>query len=353
MRSGLMLLEVLVAMAILAAVLLPLLSAMDHSINQTEAGADHTDALALVQRISEELLHASQDADCPEALTAMQSDAPLPLRGGHPFLVALEDSGAEWGRLERQLDVGLDERAGETYRRYRAFTVQVSSAPLAGLPGAMEAAVRLSCPAPGARERILEFPLVLSFTPHPADLPADEPSAVMDAAIAAIAFARPTQPLERLVERAGADLNAVRDLGAVLVAMDALGRADERVAPVIAAVQQTLSLPAAGALERVDAETNLAILHERRAALVRAALLDIDPALHRQSRMLTRRALGNSPLARATVLLRMLSRPTTGGGGSWRIWTRRSVTTGRPAACWSRRACCGSGSWLSIARSST
>lgn len=299
-RRGQVLLEVLLAASILAAILVPMLASMNHSLRAVSVGGEYTDALALAQQSAEDLLYSSFDADSEEALHAVRTSGPVPLSGvDHPFRLVLEDSAVPWSRLERQVDIGLDSRAGETFRQYEQFSLKIES----GAPapdGTTDAVATLSCALSRGRTRDFAFPLFLSFSAPGAELPGEP--LVLDA------LAVPDSPVFATAPWPGhAHPEVLRDLESLATTTQILSNADDATAAKLAAARSAISTNVDSPGDLAALELTSAVELERRAVLSRAALLTSEAPVARLLNTLTRRSVEGTDFERLAVTLRLLT----------------------------------------------
>lgn len=269
-NHGTSIVEVVIAFLLLGLAIPPILNLFNTAARQTRQTSDVGLAMALQEKVADELRVAFWEN--PHALEdpALNIQATVPVIDGQsPFFRGLEDTSAPYGQIEDGQDAGIDKRFGPLYRELNNFQFGARSTrrelPTTG--EVVDVVLQVQWKDGRQIDRTLDLLAVLPVMRARLSAPLQ----VRDRALAdrlihdAFYPSRPNETLAQSAAAAGADVNAIRDLGDIVLVMS--GLAASRAQFDVAVRQAREQLAAAGtSLDRFRANVALGRLMESRAS---------------------------------------------------------------------------------------
>ena len=272
---GTSIVEVVVAFLLLGLAIPPIMDLFGAAVRQTRQTSDVSLAMALQEKVADELRvgfwenpHALEDP-------TLNVQAAIPVIDGQsPFFRGLEDTAAPFGQIEDGQDAGIDKRFTALYRELANFQFGARSTrrmlPTTG--EVVDVVLEVKWKDGRQLDRSLDLLAVLPVLQVRLGMPLQ----VRDRALAdrlihdAFYAGRANETLEAAASASGADVNAIRDMGDIVLVMTGLAatRAD-----FDAAVRQARDQLAAAStsLDRFRANVTLGrILESRTAAYIQA-----------------------------------------------------------------------------------
>lgn len=283
MRRGVSLVEIALAFVILGLAILPVLTLIGGSGRQAAQTAEYSLALALEQKVAEELrAGAWENVHLADTLAGDPSFAvPLPIVDGiSPFFATVEDSAAPFGETITGRDAGIAVEYPVLHRQVNGFTLLCRAEPAPITEGAAldcQLVMQWSDPVVTGRRLDLDvrLPRRVRVTRAPPEV---EDRDVADPLIVEMLYpAEIGRPLDAIAATHNADARLVRALGDAALVSQAL--TDSTTAVRVQAEAAAAAIAAApGTLAAARAQLAVARLHERRAALLlQAAAYLLEP----------------------------------------------------------------------------
>jgi len=253
--SGFTLVETLVAFAVLVLALIPVLTLFTSAGKQARQTSDYGQALALDQKVAEELELANwENIHKVEELTnepGFATPASV-VEGRSPFFAVVEDHETPYGLIRPGEDPAIDKTCGPLYEQLRTFQFSLQSKPRKLPTSGTVLDVKLSTRWIDFRQQPRDLSLDLPLGQHGCWL--QVPTAVSDRKVADVEIVKQLYPdragtsLESLAVRIGADREAGRAVGeSVLLVNDlsaVLADANAKIDQVLSGIEKDSSSPA-------------------------------------------------------------------------------------------------------------
>lgn len=223
-RSAFSMIEVCLAFAILGLALVPVLGLFSGAAKHAKTTSDHSFALALAQKVAEELRvaewenpHTAERVDPQPALAE-----PITEGVARQFEV-IEDLAPPFGRIQPGVDPGIGPEFAALHKQASAFRVAVGGVsralPVTG--SVLDVEVSLQWTDFRGNERVVTTPVVLGAG-LAADPFAPPERGEADERVVRLLYPDETGTLTTIVAARGGDLEVVRDLGDAVVHVTAL-----------------------------------------------------------------------------------------------------------------------------------
>jgi len=314
---GLSLVEVLVAVVIMAVLGLAVIGAHVQSAREVQTTSDYTLAFLLSQKLAEQILQSSTDSPHADVALLSLAGGLCPIREGkHPLFVGMEDIAAPEGRLESRTDLSIREIDPGLERLYGNFSLALSTSGITveDLPDKpahlLGIALNLQWAGLKGNTRSFSFPITVVKSMI---APRSTPAAVgddeeLEEAIRQLLFSGlPGIDLTGAITEAQAQDTMVRNLGTIAVVINStLDRLHDMDVQIVDA-QLNLPPEEASALEHALAHSKISRLQSRKAALAWQALLYMAEPAWRISTNFRKEDLGTMGPSRARLLNGLLS----------------------------------------------
>lgn len=308
-RSGLGLIDVVVAAMVLGLAIIPILGLFSTSGRQARQTSDYGLAMALSEKVAEELRLANWEnvhfVDQVESDPSLCTETPI-VDGLSPFFAAIEDRNPPFGRIENTVDPGISPTFGSLYRQVATFRFGITAQAGPRAPGdPLDLTLEMSWLDPEQRRQRSPLEVRLArFRPSTPQPPAIEDRKRADEQIRDILYpGQGSRTLADVVSTAGGDVDTIRNLGdAVLIAQNFTGSRSKFSSQVQSAER---SIAAASVpTDKVRTVLSLARFYERRCSAALYALCYLASPLESLAASFDASSLGTTrPDAARTVPL--------------------------------------------------
>lgn len=276
---GFAMIEVSIAFVVMGLALVPIIGLFASARKQARQTSDFGLALALQEKVSDDLKLASwEDAHLVERLAAdpayQSRDAQAVVDDGTPFFVALEDLAPPLGRLTRGDDPGLTPRFATLYNQAQTFRLthvaQPRSLPTTG--AVLDVQTTIAWTDPERAHETYPLQVVLGAYALPSEVPdCLEDRDAADARIRELLFGGPQRTIEQVAAQTGEPVPLLKALGEVLLIVDRMTAARTSYEDKLAKLRADLAA-STKLVERCKLELALGRTYESQAAVFMRAL---------------------------------------------------------------------------------